>query len=829
MMEGRCKAMVLTLQRVLREIPGQIHVRISADHLKKFLEPVPAAARFLGEQVKVFLQLAGEGSCHVEVRALAALRSLWHELEEIDVAMREGADKCLEKVRQTTFDRSRPDSVYDDALQQLEIAQTLDDQREAILTLCFAESAPLHSNSKDGSKAAAGRARLQALYDRAAMRKGLKEQCIAQKNWRWREARYNALKQGKAAIAKLHSKIQRTGTRLIAERFLPDEEIFECECCGAGMSERKRVKGKHILVCGHCDNERELAAPRAAVVARHDFFKAREAQRDLLKPLEGITTWKCGECGAEVDCQFERMTDRCGYCGSSDFVRVERDGGVLQPQGMLRFACDAARAEQLLRQWVRQRGDAALGFARRFKVVTAQARYVPYWIFDFVLENAGGADFTCSNIHACASKQLLMRMPSELRGIEPFETRKVPPFEPGHLAGVVSERFSVDLEQAWKNVQDAARRSVSNYLGLNQSSENVDNALARTRVTFKYLLMPVYFFIVSYKGREYHALVDGAGAGVGIDYPKSILKRGTRLAIAGVALVLLLAIGAIGIPRLMDVVNERAELEAKSRAEKEAEFAAGEKRYAAYQEQLKENRRIMDEWKARSDKGRSWTSRQFSLRCEVLQDRGIVPRGFADVELQLSARFNIEYWEMASVLEALNQADVQVLMSHLASAGLAGEVLVAIDGTIEHYYERALAQLVNEVLILAGKNNRLLDPEKCELRLIAVSEPAKPTLTGFVDVHCRIWKGSDYPSKAVFTLHMQPDADVAAFCEEAASEEIGRRLLLRVLDNDDWISNPFDERLAFSIVKEGLAKLMERQRLSRWLGEVQLDSVKLVK
>lgn len=309
----------------------------------------------------------------------------------------------------------------------------------------------------------------------------------------------------------------RFDTGLVAES-LPDEiECAECEKCGASMTERTRRKGAHYLSCGYCGHSRELAAPAARIAVAQDLASTLREQRTLLQPLPDMIGWRCNECGAEAVTSASGIVARCAYCGSTHFTRVEGEG-VMRPQGMLRFACDQDRAVEMIREQLRAQTDVAFGFARDFEVETAQARYVPYWVFN-VTEPFGKA---VSNLCSCASRQLLHRLPTELRAIEPFPIAALPPFEPSHLVGTVAERYSVDVEEALAHSFKLGNEEDRSLAGVNDLPRG-------TSVAFRYVLVPVWFFVLRWKGCEYHALVDGSGAGVGIRYPKTPVRKILRL------------------------------------------------------------------------------------------------------------------------------------------------------------------------------------------------------------------------------------------------------------------------------------------------------------
>ncbi len=826
--------MVKALAKLRVELPMLFMSAGNAVELQKQLPQVAGAARFLNEQIEFYLVTPDRVSAATRLRAKAVLKQLWAELDGLDVVMKTCADQLLDQFHKLNLDRTQPREAFDNALGPLELADDLDAQRQEILYRAFDNSTYMNPIPIPGSNSAESCKRMQDLFARQAIRKGLREKVISQRNWRDREARYKAKKARDAAIADFKPTLHRTGTRLIAERFIPGEEVFECEQCGGGMSERKRVRGKHILECGYCGYSRELAAPKAAIVVRHDVVKALQIKADLLEPVEGATSWKCSECGAEVDCISERMVDRCGYCGNDDFVRSVRPSGVLQPHGMPRFACDAARAEQLLRHWIAQKNDAAIGFAAGLEVVTAQARYVPYWIFDVSYKCAQAANMVMTGVHACASKQLILRMPSELREIEPFETRKAPPFDPGHLAGVVSERFSVGLEQAWSHIQANARRELARHIKASGSSEPVENVLAGAQASFTYLLIPVYFLLLRFEGQEFHALVDGAGAGIGFNYPRSVVKRGARLAITlAVLLVVALIVTAGGVYEF-ERASVRAEIEAAENAKIEAENAAIDARIlkAKKEREAAERKRAryqmyLREWESKTEEERTWCSDSFNVTCPVKSVTYVQAEGEADLELYVALP-QLTYFETAEeILRKLRDPQTHRDLSLYLAKFLADKFTITTDGYLDYargIMDRAMLGALENVKWPHAAHE---DAFKY-VRLVRKGPEPKMRFTGKLTVECDSFYRSRGDMRSVHViLKMDPNGSISLFCYNTSWHGIAARLY-NTLNKDKSLRNDHDNHaLAVEIAQKALDEFLDQDVDYDWRGQVKVEAVEI--
>jgi len=643
---------------------------------------------------------------------------------------------------------------------------------------------------------------------------------------------------------------RRVGTKLVAERFQTEDDIFECEQCGGGMTERVRKGGVNLLVCGYCGHERELSAPAKAPVAWHDFSAAKQNLSALLKPAEGITSWTCNECGAEVDSASEKMVGRCAYCGSRDFVRLDVLHGVLQPQGLQRFACDAERAEWLLRQWLKRRRDAVAKFHSEFSVVAVEARYVPYWILDIVVPARGSERpvVTIRNVHACASRQILQRMPSELRAVEPFETRMLPPFEPEQLAGTVCERFTVDLDEAWSHVQRRVKDRIDAELA---KSWEIGVAASSAEISFKYLMLPVYFFVLDWNGTEYHALMDGAGDGVGIQYPRSharVLKRRAMWAAGLLAIIALCLTAAILAERRAE---EHERFEQQQLADFQAEVNEHNRKVREYKElqEAKERERkrkqaeaeaagidpdkpepvISEAEKARRAlaaapvEERSWFSDPFDVSLPLKASTKVEAEGTINLRLRVQLEVSASSVQALEYVKLLHDADRHLLLHQAAVAGVEEKAYYEPTGPdLDRDARFALQDEISSVLGLKSEGGYW--PWHA-LSLINLTPDAKPLYTGTFHISLNVERHAGNAQKLLIELKMDPLRDPERFCELTSEYRIDYKCWVALRDFMDGSGN-VDKAGALPKLQETLDALLRDKLGGEWVGNVTVTALR---
>ncbi|MCC7508049.1 MAG: hypothetical protein IT464_01580 [Planctomycetes bacterium] len=451
-------------------------------------------------------------------------------------------------------------------------------------------------------------------------------------------------------------------------------ELFECEQCGGGMTQRIREGGVNKLVCGYCKHERELAAPARRHVGVVDLDVAVSAARDELKELQGCRSFQCNECGAGVMTTTEQMTVRCAYCSSEAFAQDEQFDDAFEPHGMPRFACDADGAVKLLRNWLKTRPDVDAAFERELQVKAVEARYVPFWAFNIIADKSL---VIAEGMAVCASAQVLHRLPAELRAIEPLETRNAPPFTREQMAAVACERFTIQPADALRHALFTERAKLEHAYTLARSPALTTelaklehaNALARpntglglafvTGANCRYLLLPLYFVVLTWRGHEYHALVDGARAGVGLRYPKSVtrlIRKRWWVGAAAAGLLVLLA-GLIAVATwAFDTEQEENEIAAE--LDRQAELRAEQRRREL--EELKLIRLPLNQDDV------TWVSEPFDLTLATMTKHGFELEGSFPVRVHCHLRL--------SVYQRRSVKQVQLLREPTASAAANGIV-----------------------------------------------------------------------------------------------------------------------------------------------------------
>src|SRR5262249_518165 len=175
-----------------------------------------------------------------------------------------------------------------------------------------------------------------------------------------------------------------------------------------------------------------------------------------------------------------RQAQNCEFCGSAQLVPYEETKPAFRPESVLPFKISEAVARDRIRAWYGKLWLAPSALKRKPLTDTVRGIYLPYWTFG----HSGDAEGTAEAGHSyyptetfeqngrvqtrqvqhvrwepaagqfeqafdddlvCASIGIHANL---LRGIEPFPTNELKPYDAGYVAGWIVERYQIDLINA---------------------------------------------------------------------------------------------------------------------------------------------------------------------------------------------------------------------------------------------------------------------------------------------------------------------------------------------------------------------------------------------
>ena len=356
------------------------------------------------------------------------------------------------------------------------------------------------------------------------------------------------------------------------------QQKYSCPACGA---EAVWNPGKQALVCPFCGT----VSP-----AKLDAASGKIVEHDLVQALRGIGDgqrgWqiekryvKCQSCQAISVLDPARQAQRCEFCGSAQLVAYEQSKESFRPESLLPFRITEDKARDGIRAWYGKLWLAPNALKRRALTDTVKGIYLPYWTFDAQVDATwtaeaghyyyttetytdGGGRIQSRQVQhvrwepaagkvshffdddlVCASVGV---HPGLIRGIEPFPTTELKPYDAGYVAGWVVERYQIDLIAAAKAARedmDAKLRQMCVAQIPGDTYRNLEVRANYSGQTFKHILAPVWLLSYNFGAKAFQAAMNGVTGAIRGEYPKSWIKVTLLVLAAIVAMLIVLSLG----------------------------------------------------------------------------------------------------------------------------------------------------------------------------------------------------------------------------------------------------------------------------------------------
>ena len=135
--------------------------------------------------------------------------------------------------------------------------------------------------------------------------------------------------------------------------------------------------------------------------------------------------------------------------------------------------------------------------------------------------------------------------PSLLRGIEPFPTKELKPYDPGYVSGWVVEQYQIDLIAAAERARASMQQKVESACAADvpgDTHRNLQVDADYSAQTFKHILVPVWLLSYTYGAKSFPVAVNGYTGAISGRYPKSWVKILFAVLGAVAAAIILMAI-----------------------------------------------------------------------------------------------------------------------------------------------------------------------------------------------------------------------------------------------------------------------------------------------
>ena len=282
---------------------------------------------------------------------------------------------------------------------------------------------------------------------------------------------------------------------------------------------------------------------------------------------------RCTKCGATTTFDPGVSASRCAFCATPAVVEAPTASDHVRPAGLLPFHVDRNSASQSFRSWVAGLWFRPNDLKTKASVTAMQGVYVPFWTFDALTHNRWTAEAGYRyyvQVEALVNGKRVMRQearirwepaagflekafddvpvpaskglpPGLARGIEPFPTGGLVPYDPQYLSGFLAEEYAVDLPDALATAKVRMTQEIETACSNEvpgDTQRHLQVSTAWSGLTCKNALLPLWISAYQYGGKPFRFLVNGVTGTVDGHAPFSAAK--IALAVAAVIAALIL-------------------------------------------------------------------------------------------------------------------------------------------------------------------------------------------------------------------------------------------------------------------------------------------------
>ena len=349
--------------------------------------------------------------------------------------------------------------------------------------------------------------------------------------------------------------------------FSPETGKVSCEFCGSSY-ELAEIEALY-------EKKDEAAAEAHAEAEQKLETESQWDTSDLGEwEPEGMKTYSCPACTAELICEETTAATACPYCGNPTVVPGQFSGS-LKPDFVIPFKHSKEEAVAALKRHYQKRFFLPRAFTANNHVEKIQGIYVPFWLFDGKAEGEASykatrslrkrrgeyeiiqtQHFVCSRSGDLSFEKIPVdastKMPDDyMESLEPFDYGELKAFSTAYLPGFLADKYDVTVEDSQERADKRCSETLalelkSSVMGYETVSE-IHRAVKVNRGKVHYALLPVWLLHTKWNGKGYLFAMNGqTGKMVGdlpVDKKKfwtMFLGLGAGLSVISSALILLL-------------------------------------------------------------------------------------------------------------------------------------------------------------------------------------------------------------------------------------------------------------------------------------------------
>ena len=354
---------------------------------------------------------------------------------------------------------------------------------------------------------------------------------------------------------------------VVTAGYTEDVTDKKCPNCGATVVYDPETLA---MSCPFCGYSRQLPRPEdnGQDVEELDFSTAKN--RESLDWGKSKKSLVCKNCGAETIMDSADTAQCCPYCGSTQVMPVDNDEDVIAPGGVVPFEITKEKATQLFKSWMKGKLFAPNDAKKSCEAKNFSGIYLPYWTYDSQTtspyEVKLGFDSTDSDGHTTtsyktyrgiyerfiddetvyASKKTTNRF---IKAASTFDFSKLRKYSPEFIAGFLAERYTIGLDEGWDIAKEQIKIKLKNEIGSMEKKRHHADSISKvtfntaySKVTYKYVLAPIWIANFKFKEKVYNIVVNGQNGQIRGEAPVSPIKVIIAIILAILAIMIVCAL-----------------------------------------------------------------------------------------------------------------------------------------------------------------------------------------------------------------------------------------------------------------------------------------------
>lgn len=318
--------------------------------------------------------------------------------------------------------------------------------------------------------------------------------------------------------------------------FSGDSGMLECEYCGScyDVEEIEALFAEKEAAAARVSDEAEEKAAESDEESSWDFS---DINSDWGEDGVKMKAYSCPSCGAELICDETTAATSCPYCGNPTVIPGQFSG-MLKPDYVIPFKLGKADAITTLKKHYRGKIFLPKTFADGNHLEEIKGIYVPFWLFDGVVDGNISYQGTRSHTHTEGDEEVTItdhyrmdragivpferipadassKMPDEhMDSIEPFDYSELKPFSTAYLPGFLADKYDVTVEECSDRADERVAKTVRDLFYRDASAGyetciSVSENISIQRGKVHYALMPVWLLNTKWNGQDFLFAMNG--------------------------------------------------------------------------------------------------------------------------------------------------------------------------------------------------------------------------------------------------------------------------------------------------------------------------------